>query len=319
MKKSICDIEKYNELKKKYKIIVFDWDGTAVHNRNDDILELIIALEELLKQGVYIVVVTGTNFENIDRQFSSHIKEIHKKNLFICTNRGSEVFGFDENSRSVLLFRLNIDEDKNKLLDKIVEKTKKDIESKAAIRLEIIYDRLNRRKLDLIPEWENPLKLEIGKLIIETEKKLTNAGFKEGIKGAFDLMEKNASLLGLNNARITSDVKHLEVGVSDKSDSIKWILENIAAPKNIQDKEILIIGDEFGTIAGFDGSDYKMVVKNHNDIMYFSVGKEPDGLPKNENSEGISVRNSNQDKKIKHIGGGPECFLKIIKNQIKIV
>jgi len=297
MNKLICDIDKYKELNKSYKLIAFDWDGTAVYTRNDDISKLIAALEKFLKRGIYIVVVTGTNFENIDKQFSSHIIGDYKKYLYICTNRGSEVFSFDENSQPVLLFRLNINEEINKLLDKIAEKTKKDIETKAPIKLNIIYDRLNRRKLDLIPEWENPLKSEIGKLIIETEKKLRNGGFKEGIKGAFDLMENNARFLGLKDARITSDVKHIEVGVSDKSDSIKWILENLAAPANISDKEILIIGDEFGSIAGFDGSDYKMVINNHKNIMYFSVGKEPNGLP----------------PMVKHIGGGPECFLKLMK------
>ena len=304
MKKSVCDIEKYKELIKSYKIIVFDWDGTAVHTRKDNISALIKALDELLKQGIYIVVVTGTNFQNIDGQFSSHISGIYKKNLFICTNRGSEVFGFDENSQPVMLYYLDIDEETNKLLDKIAEKTKNDIEKQAKVKLNIIYNRLNRRKLDLIPEWENPLKSEIEKLIVETEKKLKNAGFNKGIKEAFDLMESNARLLLLKDARITSDVKHIEVGVSDKSDSIKWILENLAAPNNILDKEILIVGDEFGPIAGFDGSDYKMVIENRDDITYFSVGNEPGGLPKN--------------KRVKHIGGGPECFLKIIKNQKKL-
>lgn len=301
MKKSTCGIEKYKELNKSYKIIAFDWDGTAVHTRQDDISELITVLDRLLEYGIFVVVVTGTNFENIDKQFSSHIKGLHKKNLFICTNRGSEVFSFDENSQPVLIFRKNIDEKTNKLLDKIAEKTKNDIETKAPIKLEIIYDRLNRRKLDLIPEWKNPLKSEIGKLIIETEKKLINAGFNKGIKGAFDLMGQNAHLLGLQDARITSDVKHIEVGVSDKSDSIKWILKNLANPNNILDEEILIIGDEFGSIAGFDGSDYKMVVKNHNDITYFSVGKEPNGLP----------------SKVEHLGGGPECFLKLVEKLLK--
>lgn len=303
MKKSACNIEKYKELNKSYKIIAFDWDGTAVHTRNDNISELIDSLEKLLNKGVYIAVITGTNFENIDRQFSSHIKGLFKKNLFICTNRGSEVFGFDENSQPVNIFRLNINAETNKLLDKIAEKTKHDIEIKANIQLEIIYDRLNRRKLDLIPEWKNPLKSEIENLIFETEKKLKTAGLKEGIKGAFSLMEKNARLLGLKNARITSDVKHIEVGVSDKTDSIKWILENIANSNKISDKEILIIGDEFGSIAGFDGSDYKMVINSRKDITYFSVGKEPNGLP----------------SLIKHIGGGPECFLKIIEYQSKSV
>ena len=303
MKKSACNIEKYKELNKSYKIIAFDWDGTAVHTRNDDVSELIESLEKLLNNGVYIVVITGTNFENIDKQFSSHIKGLCKKNLFVCTNRGSEVFGFDENSQPVILFSLKINAETNKLLDKITEKTKHDIETKYNIRLEIIYDRLNRRKLDLIPEWKNPLKSEIDNLIVETEKKLKTAGLKEGIKGAFRLMENNARLLGLKNARITSDVKHIELGVSDKTDSIKWILENLANPNKISDKDILIIGDEFGSIAGFEGSDYKMVINSRKDITYFSVGKEPNGLP----------------SLIKHIGGGPECFFKIIEYQSKSV
>jgi len=302
MKKSACNLGKYPELNKKYKIIIFDWDGTAVHSRKDDIPELIAGLEALLKQGIYIAVITGTNFENIDKQFSSHIYGLHKKNLFIFTNRGSEVFSFGDDFKPFVLFRLNINEETNKLLDQIAEKTKNDIEAKAPVKLNIIYNRLNRRKLDLIPEWEDPLKSEIGKLAVETEKKLTNAGFKEGIKGAFDLMVNNATLLGLKNARITSDVKHLEVGVSDKTDSIKWILGNLAVPFNISDNEILIIGDEFGPVAGFDGSDYKMVIKDRKDIVYFSVGKEPNGVP----------------VMVKHIGGGPECFKKLIKKLINI-
>ncbi len=300
MKKQTCNIEKYPELKRQYKIIAFDWDGTVVNSRKDEIPELIAALEQLLEQGVCIAVITGTNFKNIDGQFSRHISGIHKKNLFILTNRGSEVYNFDENSQPVLLYGLKANGEENRLLDKIAEKTKHDIENKSEnIKLNLIYDRLNRRKLDLIPEWENPLKSEIGKLIVETEKKLKNHGFSEGIKGAFALMENNAQSLGLKNAKITSDVKHIEVGLSDKSDSVKWIMENIAKPNSIFDKEILILGDEFGSVAGFDGSDYKMVMENHKEITYFSVGKEPNDLPPG----------------VKHIGGGPRCFLEIIKNR----
>ena len=297
MKNCVCDLEKYDELNQSFRIIAFDWDGTAIISRKEDISELIIALKKLLKQGIYLAVITGTNFENIDKQFSSHITGFCKKNLFICTNRGSEVFGFYENFQPVLLYRLNISDEENRLLDKTAEKTKFDLESNSSVKINIIYDRLNRRKLDLIPEWENPLKSEIGKLIIETDKRLKTGGFKEGIKGAFDLAENNAWLLGLNKAKVTSDVKHIEVGMSDKSDSMKWILEHIAVPNKIPDKEILVLGDEFGPVAGFDGSDYKMVLKNHKEIKYFSVGKEPNGLP----------------PEVKHLNGGPACFLKLMQ------
>ncbi|MCL4473850.1 MAG: hypothetical protein M1455_07915, partial [Actinobacteria bacterium] len=72
-------------------------------------------LEELLRLGVKVAVITGTNFNNIDRQFSSLIKGTHKQNLA-------------------------------------------DIEASSSVGIEIVYDRLNRRKIDLIPEWQNPPK-----------------------------------------------------------------------------------------------------------------------------------------------------------------
>lgn len=301
MQEDSCNIDKYPELQRRYKIIVFDWDGTAVKTRKDDISSLISIFEQLIYQGIFIAVITGTNFNNVDSQFCKHIREKYKKNLFIFTNRGSEVYTFNENSEPVQVYLLKATEKENELLDKIAEKTKLDIEKISDnININIIYNRLNRRKLDLIPEWENPLKSEIDKLIVATNQKLKNKGFHEGIKGAFDLMKKNSQVLGLKNAKITSDVKHIEVGLSDKSDSVRWIMQYIAAPNSVSDQDILVLGDEFGTVAGFDGSDYKMVMNNHKDLTYFSVGKEPNGVP-----EGVKL-----------IGGGPDCFLKIIKRQI---
>lgn len=296
---NFCEINNFSQLNHNFKIIVFDWDGTAVNTRNDDISELIAVLEKLLIKNIFIVVVTGTNFVNIDRQFSSYIKGIHKQNLYICTNRGSEVYGFNQKSEAILLYQVNISEEENNILNQIAEKTKSDIiaSCKNEIALNIIYDRLNRKKLDLIPEWENPLKSEISELITQTENKLKNNGFKKGIKGAFELMKKNAEIFKLNNPRITSDVKHLEIGISDKSDSIKWILENIAKPNKIIDENIIILGDEFGEIAGFNGSDYKMVLNNHKKIIYYSVGIEPQGVP----------------HMVNFIGGGAACFLEIMK------
>ncbi len=219
--------------KNPYKIIAFDWDGTAVENRYVDAAPVARVLEELMKFGVYIVIITGTNFGNIDRQFCSLITGPHKQNLFVCTDRGSEVTGFDEKSEPVTLYKRVATEKENALLDSVAEAVKHDIEAHSNVSIDIVYNRLNRRKIDLIPEWENPPKSQIGELLEKTEERLKKGGFKGGIKAAFALAVKYTQELGLSDGRITSDVKHIEVGLTDKSDSIKWIISELSSKKNI--------------------------------------------------------------------------------------
>jgi kojibiose phosphorylase len=283
----------------QYRIVAFDWDGTAVKDRHADARPVAGAIHRLLDLQVLVVVVTGTNFDNINNQFASHIHGPHKHNLFICANRGSEVFGFDSSGRTVLIYRREATEEENRLLDRVAEAVKKDIESRSRVTIDIVYNRLNRRKIDLIPEWKDPEKSQIGELIKATNKRLEDGGFEQGIKGAFELAEEYSRQLGLTDARITSDVKHIEVGLTDKSDSINWVTSDLARKRNIPLADILVLGDEFGPVAGFEGSDYRMVVPKLKGITYVSVGKEPNGVPKG----------------VLKLGGGPPCFLRIMLEQ----
>jgi trehalose/maltose hydrolase-like predicted phosphorylase/hydroxymethylpyrimidine pyrophosphatase-like HAD family hydrolase len=285
-----------------FRILVFDWDGTAVKNRTADARPVARALEELLKLEVYVVVVTGTNFDNVDRQFACHINGPHKRNLYICTNRGSEVYGFDARSELFLLYLREASEEENDALDKTAEAVKAEVEGSSGATINIVYKRLNRRKIDLIPEWVDPPKSQIGKLLKTTEKRLRTAGYTPGIKGAYEATGRYARELGLTDARITSDVKHVEVGLTDKSDSIRWVLQEVAVRRNIPYRDIMVAGDEFGPIAGFEGSDFRMVLPEAAGITYVSVGKEPNGVP-----EGVE-----------HLGGGPAMFLHIVKEQAEL-
>jgi len=295
--------DKFQRIKRHpYKIIAFDWDGTAVENRTVDARPVADVLEELMKFGVYVVVITGTNFGNIDRQFSSLITGPHKKYLYICTDRGSEVHGFDEKSDPVLIFKREATDEENELLSRVAEAVKRDIESRSNVTIDIVYQRLNRRKIDLIPEWENPPKSQIGELLEKTEERLRKGGFSDGIKGAYNLAERYSAEFGLADARITSDVKHVEVGLTDKSDSMKWIIDELSKKLNVPFRDTLILGDEFGPIAGFEGSDFRTYLPDLPGVTYVSVGKEPNGVP-----EGVV-----------HIGGGPACFLELMEAQVDL-
>ena len=296
-----------------FKIITFDWDGTAVPNRRSDAAAVTATLEELMKMEIFIVVVTGTNFGNIDRQFCSFVKGPHKRFLYVCANRGSEVFGFGADLNTVLLHRKQATPRENGLMDQIVEAVKRDIENRSRVSVDLVYDRLNRRKVDLIPEWPDPPKSEIGELIRRTDARLKDGGFNGGIKTAFELAEHHARQMGLPGARITSDVKTIEVGLTDKSDSIRWVIKHLCRRRNISFDNMVIAGDEFGPVAGFEGSDFHMTLpflggeSGQPDAgrdypgrpVYFSVGPEPNGVP-----EGVAP-----------IGGGPDCFIRIMRRQ----
>ena len=53
--------ERKRFMKKKYKAIFFDWDGTAVLSRKAPVEEIVQAMAPLLDQKVNLVIVSGTS------------------------------------------------------------------------------------------------------------------------------------------------------------------------------------------------------------------------------------------------------------------
>jgi hydroxymethylpyrimidine pyrophosphatase-like HAD family hydrolase len=161
-------------LRRSFRIIAFDWDGTAVKDRSADARPIAGPIEQLLKLEIAIVVITGTNFKNVDRQFSSLITGRHKRNLYVLTNRGSEVYGFDENSHPALIQRREASDKENLLLTKVAHAARDYVRYRGGPKIDIVYNRLNRRKIDMIPEpdWADPPKARIGDLLQATEQRL---------------------------------------------------------------------------------------------------------------------------------------------------
>src|SRR4051812_34597445 len=88
-----------------FRLIVFDWDGTAVTSRAADGTRVVRLLDALLGAGVRVAIVTGTSFANVAAQLGDHIRGENGRRLYVCVNRGSEVFGLDRRREPVLLWR----------------------------------------------------------------------------------------------------------------------------------------------------------------------------------------------------------------------
>ena len=291
------------KLRHRFELIIFDWDGTAVPNRVTPVPELTQALQQLLLQGVWIAPVTGTNVDNLERQSLLLISpEARSKNLIVCTNRGSEVWEYDGEGKRYSRWQRLATETEERQMSAAAEELQRQLLARG-METQIIYKRLNRRKIDLIPlpEWTDPPKSQIGALIEATRERVRRCGFPE-IGDVIQLAEEVSENVGLKSPRITSDGKYVEIGLTDKGDSVEWLLDNVARPNAIGNEATLIGGDEFGDVGGFSGSDARMLVDKAMGATFVSVGPEPAGVP----------------QPVLNASGGPDLFVEILRWQLRL-
>ncbi len=284
-------------LDRRFEAVVLDWDGTAVPDRRADASRARELIEELCSLGLDVAVITGTHIGNVDGQLSA--RPSGPGRLYLCMNRGSEVFRADADGVH-LLERREATAEENGALDAAAENTVSALAARG-LSAEIVSQRLNRRKIDLIPqpEWADPPKARIAELLDAVQKRLHEAGL-DGLQKAVEIAAEAAREAGLPDARVTSDAKHVEIGLTDKADAARWVLENLRR-RGIGAELVLVAGDEFGPLGGLPGSDSLLLVPEAAGATAVSVGAEPTGTP-----AGVIA-----------LGGGPDAFLALLADQLE--
>jgi len=283
------------ELDRRFEAILFDWDGTAVPDRMSDASELRALVEDLCALGADVAVVTGTHLANVDEQLRA--RPDGPGRLFLCVNRGSEVFQADAAGVRPL-FRRVATREEDAALDAAAAATVGEFERRGLEST--VSRRLNRRKIDLIPsrEWNDPPKARIADLLDAVENRLHNAGIA-ALHEAVEIARDQSAVAGLPDARVTSDVKHVEIGLTDKSDASRWLLTRLAR-SGIGPGLVLVVGDEFGPVGGLLGSDSYLLIPEAAQATAVSVGVEPTGTP-----PGVLA-----------LGGGPRSFRRLLGDQL---
>jgi trehalose/maltose hydrolase-like predicted phosphorylase len=285
------------ELDRRFEAVVFDWDGTAVPDRQADAGPVRTAVEALCQLGMHVAVVSGTHVGNVDGQLGARPRG--PGSLHLLLNRGSEVFRVDENGPERDAVRTAADAEE-KALDRAATLTVERL-AERGLRAEIVSQRLNRRKIDLIPEpeWADPPKARIGELLAAIQTRLAAHGIGS-LAEAAEIARGAAAEAGLPDARVTSDAKHVEIGLTDKADSGRWIVDFLWR-QGVGPGLVLIGGDEFGPLGGLPGSDSLMLVPQLSRAVVVSVGAEPTGVP-----PGVVAW-----------PGGPTQFLRLLDDQLR--
>ena len=285
------------DLDRRFEAIVFDWDGTAVPDRQADAARVGSLVEQLCTAGMDLAVVTGTHIGNVDGQLRA--RPTGPGRLYLCLNRGSEVFLAGRDAPE-LIERREATPAEDEALDAAAGATVAALAARG-LPAEIVSKRLNRRKIDLIPEpeWADPPKARISELLAAVEGRLRSAGL-DGLREAVLIAEQAARDAGLAAPKVTSDAKHVEIGLTDKADSARWIFGELWR-RGIGPSQVLIAGDEFGPLGGLPGSDSFLLPPEAERATAVSVGREPTGVP----------------REVIALGGGPDAFADLLEDQLE--
>lgn len=279
-----------------FDAIVFDWDGTAVPDRRSGAEQVRLRVEASCRAGLDVVVVSGTHLANIDGQLGA--RPSGPGRLWLCVNRGSQVALVGPSGPEIVQERRASNEE-DAALDRAAALVVDRLGARG-LTTRIVSQRMNRRKIDLIddPRWADPPKAQIGALLEAVTDRLVSHGIA-GLDEAVAVAVEAAVEAGLRDPRVTTDAKHLEIGLTDKSDSLRYILHDLS-DRGIGAGLIVIVGDEMGPLGGVAGSDAAMLIPEARRSTTISVGVEPEGVP-----EGVL-----------HLPGGPSRFLALIDDQL---
>ncbi len=284
-------------LEHTFEAVVFDWDGTAVPNRRSSARAVRRRVESLCARGVDVAVVSGTHVGNIDGPLRA--RPTGPGRLFLALNRGSELYAVDARGPR-LISRRDATTIEEAALDRgaalVVQRL-----AEHGLVASIVSRRLNRRKIDLLPEatWADPPKARIEELLKAVTTRLRGAGISD-LFSAVTLASLASEEAGLLGPRITTDAKHIEIGLTDKSDSMRLLLQQFA-DRGIGPGLTLVIGDEFGPLGGALGSDSYLLPSEAAAVTAISVGVEPEGVP----------------PRIRHLPGGPRTFRRLLDEQLR--
>jgi trehalose/maltose hydrolase-like predicted phosphorylase len=284
-------------LDRRFEAVVFDWDGTAVPDRRADPARLRRLVLELSANGLDLAVVSGTPVRDVDDRLAA--RPSGPGRLFLCVNHGSEVFEATSEGLQ-LLFRREATPAESEGLDAAAAATLAELERRG-LETQIVGAQLNRRKIDLIPlpEWSEPPRARIAELVEAVQGRLRRADLA-GLREAVEIGSAAARAAGLPDPRVASDAKHVEIGLTDKSDAARWIFADLWK-RGIAPSLVLVAGDEFGPFGGLEGSDSHLLVPETGAATVISVGAEPNGAP----------------AQVLELGGGPALFARVLADQLK--
>lgn len=284
-------------LARTFEALVFVWDGTAVPERRVSARAVRRRVEALCARSVDVAVVSGATVDTIDTQLGA--RPAGPGRLFFALGRGSELYAVDGRGPH-LIWRRDATAVEEAALERAAALVVERLASHG-LTTAIVSARLNRRRIDLIPqgEWADLPKAPIPELLTAVTARLRGVGTPT-LSWVISLATAASKEAGLSDPRITTDVRHIEIGLTDESDSMRLLLDEFA-DRGIGPGLTLVVGDEFGRLGGAPGNDSHLLPADPARVTAVSVGVEPTAVP----------------PEVRYLPGGPGAFRGLLDEQLR--
>ena len=277
--------------------LIFGWEGIAAHGRAADVHALQERIEALCRVGVHVFVVSGTSVDDVDAQLAA--RPSGPGRLYLGANHGGEIYR--ATARGVeLSFRRSSTPEEAAALDRAAAFVVADLEARALVA-QLVAGGPNRRRIDLMPDadWTDPTTLDVTDMLATVQARLVQADIA-GLPGVIELVRHAASRAGLEDARVATDVRHVELSLTDESDSARFAAR-VLADEGVTGSLVLLAGHELGSLGGVPGRGAAMLVEELSRAVVVSLGDEPGGV-----APGVQL-----------LGGGLPQLLEILDAQLQ--
>lgn len=287
-------------MKKKYKAIFFDWDGTAVLSRKAPVEDIVKAMKPLLYEKIHLVIVSGTTMENIaGGKLAEYFTKEELEYLYLGLGRGAFNYRY-EDGQETIFSDLRPDQKLLSDIHRIAFDIHMELLETYGLNTDIVFSRPNYCKIDLMVDNNRGDNLFMQENELDMLKEcLSSHGITDGLQGLLDISEKAGKKYGIQ-VKPTCDAKYLEVGISSKSDNADSIFTYLQEQYQICPEECSFWGDEYvGIEEGIFGSDSFMRTEKTRTGDFFDVSEVPGTRP-----DGV-----------KQLGGGVNRFLDFLREQ----
>ncbi len=286
---------------KQYKAIFFDWDGTAVESRTAPAGAILPHMKQLLKNGVKLIIVSGTTYENIlGGMLHEYFTAEELQNLFLGLARGVHNYGFDKNGSPIMLFTPRLDIDQVLKIHRVAFITHEILLKEYRIESDIVFSRPAYCKLDFMVGNNRGDKLFLQADEIDKADEFLR---KKGICGGVGRLIELANTTGREqdvDITTTSDMKYLEIGIATKSNNVDYFVEKVINSNSISLEDCCFWGDEFAQLSdGVLGSDAQMITELSEGADFYDV----------------SLSNAPLPECVKKVGGGIKSFEEFLREQ----
>src|SRR5450759_990603 len=155
-------------LDREFAVLCFSWNGTVVADRDANPRAVRSRVERLCALGVDMAIVSGANAATVDVQL--HARPDVEGRLFLFLSSGSEVYVVGPSGPRLLERRRSTEAEEAQLTT--AAEALRDRLAAAGLDIQIVYDRLNRRGVDLIPEWPDPPEPQTAELQEQVDARL---------------------------------------------------------------------------------------------------------------------------------------------------